>query len=131
MPNISQPGVTYSGPLFDGSSLRIVAAMMKAADKALGQAGVNLVELQLSNNLRNPSGFYQSQIRTDNKSTGAVISDGGVIYGPWLEGTGSRNRTTKFKGYSSFRKAGQQLNQAAEYITQQAISQYVKQLNGS
>jgi len=34
----------------------------------------------------------------------ALITDGGVVYGPWLEGVGSRNEVTRFKGYSSFRK---------------------------
>jgi len=41
----------------------------------------------------------------------ALITDGGCIYGPWLEGIGSRNETSRFKGYSSFRKTAQWLQE--------------------
>jgi len=39
----------------------------------------------------------------------ALITDNGVCYGPWLEGVGSRNETTRFKGYNSFRRTAQWL----------------------
>lgn len=131
MPIIAAPGVTYSGPMFDGSSLRIVAAMMKDIDTAMGQAGVDLVRSELDSSLQNPTGFYRSQVEFTRNTKGATISDHGVIYGPWLEGTGSRNRTTKFKGYASFRKATQRLNQQATRIIQSTVDRYVAKLNGS
>lgn len=130
MPDISVPGVTVSGPLFDGTSLRIVAKMIDDVDHTLADAGVNLVQYQLEQNLQNPTGFYESNIVTERHRPDYLVTDSGVIYGPWLEGTGSRNQTTKFKGYSSFRKAAQQLNQAADLITQRVVDKYVKQLNG-
>lgn len=130
MPSISVPGVTFTGPLFDGTSLRIVADMMKAVDTAMGDAGVVLLNDQFDANFQNPTGFYASQVAAKVNTRGVTIGDGGVVYGPWLEGTGSRNQTTRFKGYQSFRKATQKLDQAAEVITNAAISNYVRQLNG-
>jgi hypothetical protein len=37
------------------------------------------------------------------------LHDSGVVYGPWLEGVGRRNKVSRFKGYSSFRKSLQDL----------------------
>jgi hypothetical protein len=34
----------------------------------------------------------------------ALITDGGVEYGPWLEGESERNAAYRFKGYHAFRK---------------------------
>ena len=50
---------------------------------------------------------------------GAEVWDGGhggAVYGPWLEGVGSRNATTRFKGYWAFRKATSALDHAIEEI---------------
>jgi hypothetical protein len=38
----------------------------------------------------------------------------GPVYGPWLEGVGSRNATTRFKGYRAFRKAANALERHIE-----------------
>jgi KDO2-lipid IV(A) lauroyltransferase len=49
-----------------------------------------------------------------------VVSEGETVvtsdlatYGPWLEGTGSRNLTTRFKGYHTFRLVSQQVDEEA------------------
>ena len=87
------------------------------------------------------SGVYLS----DGKSTGnyrrniqskltpgrqALITDGGVVYGPWLEGVSSRNATTRFKGYASFRKTKDYLVGAMPDIARRVISRLVGKLNG-
>lgn len=128
MPSIGAPGVTFSGPMFDGTSLRVVADIMKGIDQAVGAAGVQLVGRELEQNLQNPTGYYQSQITYVTNTRGAEVTDQGVIYGPWLEGTGSRNQTTKFKGYNSFRRAAQQLNAASELIAQTVVSRMIGRL---
>lgn len=54
-----------------------------------------------------PTGYYESHVHTSNAFGGLEIGDGGhagPVYGPWLEGVGSRNITTRFKGYHTFRK---------------------------
>lgn len=130
MPTISAPGVTYSGPLFDGTSLQTIAAMMRDIDNAMGQEAVDLVRDQLDSSLQNPTGFYRSQIEFTRNTKGVVIDDSDVIYGNWLEGTGSRNQTTRFKGYASFRKAVQRLNGRTMQIIQPVVDRYVSKLNG-
>lgn len=102
--------------------------MMREIDDAIGKAGVQLVQRELDENLQNPTGYYRSQINYTSNTRGAVISDGGVVYGPWLEGTGSRNQSTKFKGYHSIRQATQQLNQAAPLVAQTVVDRRIGQL---
>lgn len=61
---------------------------------------------------RQPTGFYESNVRIHTVSSGKEVWDGGLsgpVYGPWLEGIGSRNNTTRFKGYHAFRLAAQAL----------------------
>lgn len=101
---------------------------MRDIDDAMGATGVELVLRNLHASLVNPTGFYESQIVYDRSTKGVEVNDSGVIYGPWLEGTGSRNQTTHFKGYGSFRKATQQLNAAAELVANTVIDRAIGQL---
>ncbi len=105
------------GPLFTGLYQEQVRAYMQVAEKAVAEHGVNLVTERLGTVLQNPTGYYESLIQTDRRTPGTAITDGwpgtGVLYGPWLEGLGSRNATTRFKGYFTFRLTTQQLQNDA------------------
>ena len=48
--------------------------------------------------------------------SGWAVHDSGIVYGPWLEGVSSRNLTTKFKGYHTFRKVAQQIERKAPQL---------------
>ena len=54
-------------------------------------------------------GNYRRHLQTSRNGLTGTLSDGGVVYGPWLEGTSSRNSSTRFKGYRSFRLTQQWL----------------------
>lgn len=51
-----------------------------------------------------PSGAYRNAIVAEPRGDHAVVTDSGVVYGPWLEGVASRNERSRFKGYSTFRR---------------------------
>ena len=56
-----------------------------------------------------------------------IIHDSKVIYGPWLEGISSRNQTSRFKGYSLFRKAHQQLEtKKGEFLQRRVMEAFVR-----
>ena len=57
-----------------------------------------------------------------------VVTTELASYGPWLEGTGSRNLTTRFKGYHSFRLAGQTLDGLAEGIALDTIQPFMRDM---
>lgn len=80
---------------------------------------------------RNASkGNYRRNISSVVRRLRAIISDGGVIYGPWLEGTSSRNQTTRFKGYGMFRRTRDWMQIRAKSIVEPHIRRAVRKLNG-
>ena len=140
MPQISVH-VSTKGPLFKPGSSRLVAL---AAERAV-QELMELGEQRLDETLRpRPACVFLSvseakkgQASTGNyrrnvggKRTGleALITDGGVVYGPWLEGTGDRNATTRFKGYFSFRRTAQWLQGQSRRVMEWHVSRLAKEL---
>ena len=112
--------VETKGPFFSPQAQQL----LRSAAQEMMRELVDMGQARLSQMLRpRPAGVYLSvaQARPGQASTGnyrrnlhqtlhelhAFIGDGGVIYGPWLEGTSSRNQTTRFKGYASFRRTAQ------------------------
>lgn len=78
---------------------------------------------------RASTGNYRRNLMTKVKGLVGAISDGGVLYGPWLEGISSRNATTRFKGYFSFRKTSQWLNKEAPGVMRRNIERVAYELN--
>lgn len=60
---------------------------------------------------RDPTPYYETQVTFDRAGADRVIHDRGIIYGPWLDGSGSRNATTRFKGYPHWRRTRQWLDE--------------------
>lgn len=116
------------GPIFNGQAEMLIERMCREIEKAVGDQGKDMVSGVLPNVLRHPTGHYQSQIRTEVLGAGVDVTDGGIIYGPWLEGIGSRNRTTRFKGYATFRRVGQALKLRAGRIAAPIVNRYVRRL---
>lgn len=105
--------VHVTGPLFDGRADAAVDAFTHQVEHDIAVAGQRMVLDRLGQVLQHPTGRYESKIRTDRAAGAERIWDGGrVVYGPWLEGVGSRNYpVTVFRGYRTFRIVGQQLRQ--------------------
>jgi hypothetical protein len=120
--------VDYSGPIFDGRAAAAVTAFCHAAEHDIAQRGVNLVHAALGTSLRHPTGYYESHVVSDRSGSGYEVTDGGVVYGPWLEGVGSRNRTTRFKGYASFRRASATLDREAEGVAERTLPPYLARM---
>lgn len=113
------------GPLFDGRAAAAIDAFTVDAENAVAEAGVNEVRQTLSGSLKNPTGFYESQIQTERRADTTLVTDGGVVYGPWLEGTSSRNTTTRFKGYAAFRRSVQRVQAQAPRIAEKTLQRYL------
>jgi len=141
-----RPGieVEISGPLFKRGA-KITRDAMEDAVQEL----VELGEDRLDRGLRpRPAGVFLSaqQARPGEASTGHYarsvaqdvevqglrgrIGDGDVEYGPWLEGTSSRNQSTRFKGYHTFRKVGQWLETKADDVLEKNIRKAVQRMKG-
>lgn len=121
--------VTTSGPFFDGRADYEAEQGTQAVAKETGDEGLRMVRENLSAVIRtHPTGRYIPSV----KLTGAVSNftiGTSIIYGAWIEGTGSRNETTRFKGYHTFRRTTQQLDAKATSIAERTIIPYVGRMN--
>lgn len=104
-------------------------AILRQAEEEVAQLAYNKVQQRLGKVLQHPTGYYQSRIKTERKSGGYSVNDGRIIYGPWLEGVGSRNRTTRFKGYATFRIVAGQVRAEAEYVIEEVVRRNIGRLN--
>jgi hypothetical protein len=60
-----------------------------------------------------------------------VVNDRGIVYGPWLEGVGSRNfPKTRFKGYASFRRAVHRVRGEVPRISQAVLRRHIGKMGG-
>lgn len=127
---MSDVEVRISGPLFDGR--RDIATRQFISDLTRDIAGQALSEVQmiLDRSIRNPTPYYETQINVRREGLDSVVNDRGVVYGPWLEGVGSRNRTTRFKGYAAFRRGKQAVRAKVPRLLQHALSRYTNRLGG-
>jgi hypothetical protein len=121
--------VTKHGPLFDGRAAKAVRDFRDAAEEEIAQEGVNILHGELARVLRNPTGYYESQIQTDRASGDWRVHDGDVVYGPWLAGVGSRNATTRFRGYAHWRRATQRIDRLAKATAERILPRYTDRMN--
>ena len=120
--------VRTKGGLLNGRGKAVISNAVDEINDDVGQEAYNRVQNRLSSVLQNPTGAYQSRITTDVSSDSVGISDGGVVYGPWLEGTSSRNNSTQFKGYQTFRKVLQEMEKDASKQADRVVGRAVGKL---
>lgn len=118
-----------TGPMFDGSALKTFDRLEDELVETVADAGVTEVKSMLEGTLRKPTGFYVSQLQTERKQSDRLVTDGGVVYGPWLAGVSSRNRTSRFKGYTHWRRSAQRLENHIDRITGPIVSRRVQEMN--
>lgn len=119
---MSDVTIFETGPLFDGALAAALKQGIHEAQVAVAELGQREVRSRLRSVLRHPTGYYSSRVRAEVGASDPRVTDSRVIYGNWLEGTGSRNKTTRFKGYATFRKVTQRLNSGlAAPVVEQAI----------
>lgn len=121
---------TFHGPILEGRGPGIVQRHLPGMEQDIAQEGVNLVRARLHSVLRHPTGYYESRIVTDQSVGTTAVTDSGVVYGPWLEGVGSRNDQTRFKGYATFRRTVQDLDAQSERIAERRMPQLIRDLEG-
>jgi hypothetical protein len=109
--------VRFSGAFFDYRGRRLFREFSEEVEEEGAEWALDHIQGTFHTHFKHPTGFYESNVRIHNTSTGHEVWDGGYagpVYGPWLEGVGSRNATTRFKGYWAFRKAASALERRIE-----------------
>lgn len=139
-----------SGPLFDGRAEADLEEGLRAIQDQVARAGADMARQAFAGMIRENHGrFLESITTTDRSRTYSTVSGRHVYamevvadtahtsivttsiasYGPWLEGTGSRNETTRFKGYHGFRLAGEELDRRAGEIAEGALRPYAERMS--
>lgn len=114
------------GALFDGRANMLLRRYADDVERETAEHALALVHFHLASHLKNPTGYLQSQIAIRYRGGDPMVTDGGVIYGPWIEGVGSRNSpVTRFKGYRVFRTVAQIIDRDAGRIAEQVWRRYV------
>lgn len=115
-----------SGPWASGRAGRALHDYSDDVEYQVAIEGERMVHARLRQVLRHPTGYYQSKISVDRAAGGRYqVHDQRVIYGPWLEGTGSRNSSvTRFPGYATFRRTKPLLDRKAPQIARQLLARY-------
>jgi hypothetical protein len=122
--------VRLSGPTVEGRAPAELDRMMASAVTELADYTKHEVLMQLDKVLQHPTGYYESHI-TD-EPLGLFqhrIHDDMVVYGPWLEGVGSRNYpVTRFRGYHSFRIVKNRMAQLSKRIVEAHLARTIGRL---
>ncbi|KUF18463.1 hypothetical protein [Streptomyces silvensis] len=124
--------ITFRGPLFDGRAAR---AMQDACDDAredLAAFAEERVLMGTSANFKTRTPYYETRITTTRvTSEVSLVHDQGVIYGPWLEGVGSRNApVTRFAGYRHWRAAKQAVVARGPQVAEAAVRRRLPEMGG-
>lgn len=120
--------IDVSGPMFDGRASKAAEDLVNGIEREVAEFGADMVRAQLDRVLKRPTGRYRRSIHVQSEFGAEVVTDGGIVYGPWLEGTGSRNRTTRFKGYSTYRRVAQYVDERSEEIAQALVPAYLRRM---
>jgi hypothetical protein len=126
--------INVSGPVFDGRAEASLLKMANDCQKEIARAAEDTWQSYMDASFRHPTGRYQSHVNTARREKDLVVSDGWpesrLPYGPWLEGTGSRNSpVTKFAGYHALKRAAETVRRDTDAICQPIVDRYVHEAN--
>lgn len=120
---------TTSGAIFDaGATNRVMFRMSNEIEQEVAREGYRDIQIHLGQVLKHPTGYYQSSIKVKHIGDDVEVDGDDVIYGPWLEGVGSKNQTTRFKGYFTFRKVAQALEAKSGRIGERIADRETRRL---
>lgn len=123
--------VTKLGPVFTGQAAGAARRYGEHVQNYIADRAVRDIRAYLPGVYEGPyTGYYQTRIHVEKEGDGLMVTDTPVVYGPWLEGVGSRDYpVTRFKGYHTFRIIGQQLDAEAEQIAEALLPPYLDEMN--
>src|SRR5690242_17676851 len=129
--------VRVSGPIVDGSAETALHDWLRATVEELTSRGTRRIRAAADAMDRSGRGG------TGRAAAGLIIYDRdltqtifgemkkGEVWWPWLEGTSSRNRTTRFKGYHTFRDTARGLDDEAGRVAEEKLAEYLPRMGGA
>jgi len=125
--------VRVSGPFFDVRASRLIDQMCTEMQQEVAHLALDQWQLNAETTFKEPTGRYQEHMQVAKRDGADVVTDGwpasGLQYGPWLEGLGSRNRTTRFKGYWNLKRAYEYALSNWQAVAQPIVDKWMVKLN--
>lgn len=116
-----------TGPLFAGQTASALHMAIDEAEQEIATVSADHLRGDLgAPPFKNPTGWYRSHITPKKIGPLWMVQDSGVVYGEWLAGTSSRNRTSRFKGYQHWRRAIAYTHRIAKPITDRIVARALK-----
>jgi hypothetical protein len=124
--------ITFRGPLFDGRAERAIEDACDDARDDIAAYAEERVLMGTAANFKTRTPYYETRVTTTRVSSEvSLVHDQGVIYGPWLEGVGSRNApVTRFAGYGFWRVAKQAVAARGPQIAEIAVQRHLPEMGG-
>lgn len=117
--------VTTKGPLYDGTASRAMHDFAEEVERELAQHTENEVQAEVQRVTKHDTGYYKRHIVTERQQDDLAVTDSGVAYGPWLEGVASRNKRSRFKGYSIWRRTIKRMQDEAVPFANKILPKYL------
>lgn len=114
------------GPISDGRMARDVQDYEHDCAREIAEKAKKVWVRNLRGSIRHPTPYYWTKIDTrEISSTRYEVHDHGIVYGHWLEGTGSRNApVTIFPGYWSQRRAKEEMKRERSKVARKILREY-------
>lgn len=124
--------IDFRGPLFDGRAERAIERACDDAREDIAAYAEERVLMGTSARFKTRTPYYETRVTTTRVSGEvSLVHDQGVIYGPWLEGVGSRNApVTRFAGYHFWRDAKQAVAVRGPQIADVAVQRHLPEMGG-
>jgi hypothetical protein len=123
--------IGVKGALFDGRAERELDIAIRHLVATVADQASADVHQNADTSFRDPTPYYETQLHRFEQGRQQLVGDRGVVYGPWLEGDGSRNRTTRFKGYRLWRRARQSAEKAVPRLARPILARFYSKANAS
>lgn len=120
------------GIVLEGRGGPVMREFFRDAKKLVAESGRDEIKQRASSAPRHPSGAFSKSIVIKDLAKGqTVMADyPQTLYGPWLEGTSTRNEHTRFKGYRMFKLTRGRLRKNVGPLVRELFDQAVANLRG-
>lgn len=114
------------GPISDGRMKRDFQDYEHDVAEALAEDAKDNWVHNLEGSIRHPTPYYWTRIAArEVSSTRYEVHDHDIVYGPWLEGTGSRNAPASiFPGYWSLARAKEKSKRRRSGVARKILRRY-------
>ncbi len=114
------------GPISDGREARWIREYEHDVAEALADDAKDIWVRNLQGSIRHPTPYYWTRIdRHEITPTRYKVDDHDIVYGPWLEGTGSRNSpVTIFPGYHALARAKEMAKRRRGGVARRILRRY-------